>query len=334
MRPQASGIRRGRLRLQASLMTAALAGAIACGPAVPRTSPGVSVPGAPITIDVTPVLLDPADSSTVAIGDFAYAGGLALTSAQTDLLHGLSDVVITGTDRLMAVGDEGVLLRARLVHDRADRLVGIADARVALLAGEDGKPLSSKADADAEGLAVLANGDYLVSFERRHRVWLYPASGEPPRPVPSPTAAFPSNGGMEALAADADAGPDAYVVGAEETGETWTCRLSVPTCAAGPTIDKPDEFGLVAITRLPGRRTAVLLRAFDRVRGNRITLQVFQSGRVIGRMDMARPMTIDNFEGLAAVARPDGRVRFYLLSDDNFSTTQRTLLLAFDWQPR
>jgi hypothetical protein len=334
MRPQASGIRRGRVRLQAWLMTAAAAGAMACAPAAPRTNPDVPVPGTPVTIAVTPVLLDPADSSKVAIGDFAYAGGLALTSAQTDLLHGLSDVVITGTDRLMAVGDEGVVLRARLVHDRADRLVGIADARVALLAGEDGKPLSSKADADAEGLAVLANGDYLVSFERRHRVWLYPASGAPPRPVPSPTAAFPSNGGMEALGADPGAGTDAYVVGAEETGETWTCRLSAPVCIAGPTIDKPDEFGLVAITRLPGARTAVLLRTFDRARGNRIALQVFEANRVIGRLDMARPMTIDNFEGLAAVPRSDGRIRFYLLSDDNVSTTQRTLLLAFDWQPR
>lgn len=316
------------------LMAAAAAGAMACAPAAPRTTPGVPVPGAPITIDGAPVLLDPTDSSKTTIGDFAYAGGLALTSDQTDLLHGLSDLVITGADRLMAVGDEGVLLRARLVHDRADRLVGIADARVARLAGEDGNPLSSKVDADAEGLAVLANGDYLVSFEQRHRIWLYPVSGAPPRAAPAPAVSFPPNGGMEALGTDPDAGPDAYVVGAEETGETWTCRLSVPVCAAGPTIDKPDEFGLVAITRLPGARTAVLLRAFDRARGNRITLQVFQADRVVGRMDMARPMTIDNFEGLAAVPRPEGRIRFYLLSDDNFSTTQRTLLLAFDWQPR
>jgi hypothetical protein len=315
-------------------MAAAAAGAMGCAPPAPQTNPGVPVPGTPITIDVVPVLLDPTDSSRTAVGDFAYAGGLALTSAQTDQLHGLSDLVVTGTDRLVAVGDEGVLLRARLVLDRADRLVGIADARVTMLAGEDGNPLSNKAEADAEGLALLANGDDLVSFERRHRIWQYPASGAPPRPAPAPTAAFPPNGGMEALGADPGAGADAYVVGAEETGETWACRLSAPVCAAGPTIDKPDEFGLVAITRLPMARTAVLLRAFDRARGNRITLQVLQSDQVIGRMDMARPMTVDNFEGLAAVPRPDGRVRFYLLSDDNFSTTQRTLLLAFDWQPR
>jgi hypothetical protein len=34
------------------------------------------------------------------------------------------------------------------------------------------------------------------------------------------------------------------------------------------------------------------------------------------------------------VPRADGSVRFYLLSDDNASAAQRTLLLAFDWRPR
>ena len=109
--------------------------------------------------------------------------------------------------------------------------------------------------------------------------------------------------------------------------------LSTP-CIKGPTVDKPEEFGLVAIKRLPGMQTAYLLRAFDAARGNRISLQILRSTTLVARMDMAPPMTMDNFEGLAAVPRPDGRVRFYLVSDDNASATQRTLLLAFDWRPR
>jgi hypothetical protein len=36
-------------------------------------------------------------------------------------------------------------------------------------------------------------------------------------------------------------------------------------------------------------------------------------------------------EGLAAVESAGGKVRFYLLADDNFSPQERTLLLAFDW---
>jgi hypothetical protein len=43
-------------------------------------------------------------------------------------------------------------------------------------------------------------------------------------------------------------------------------------------------------------------------------------------------LTRDNFEGVTVVARPAGVYRFYLISDDNFSPTQHTYLLAFDWK--
>ena len=39
---------------------------------------------------------------------------------------------------------------------------------------------------------------------------------------------------------------------------------------------------------------------------------------------------IDNFEGIAARQMPDGRVRLYLISDNNFAQGQRTLLYVFD----
>ncbi len=301
--------------------------------AAPQSNPVAPVASGPISIDALPVPLNPQNPSEMAIGDFHYAGGLVLTSSQTDQLHGLSDIEITGTDRLTAVGDLGIFVDARLVLDSAGRLVGLADARLTLLTGEDGKPLPDKADADAEGLALLPNGDRLVSFERRDRIWLYPAAGGPPRPVPMPEVSFPPNGGMEALAPDPEAGADAYVVGAEASGDTWTCHLSTP-CVKGPTADKPAEFGLVAIRRLPGMQTVYLLRAFDAARGSRNSLQILRSTKMVARMDMAPPMTVDNFEGLAAVPRPAGGARFYLLSDDNAPASQRTLLLAFDWRPR
>ncbi|HCK85173.1 MAG TPA: hypothetical protein DHW63_11855 [Hyphomonadaceae bacterium] len=43
---------------------------------------------------------------------------------------------------------------------------------------------------------------------------------------------------------------------------------------------------------------------------------------------------MDNFEAIAAIAMPDGATRVYILSDDNFSHRQRTLLLAFDLPAR
>ena len=138
---------------------------------------------------------------------------------------------------------------------------------------------------------------------------------------------------MEALAADPDAGPDAYVVGVEESGTTWTCRVTT-SCVEGPTVDKPAEFGLVAMTRLPDQMTAYLLRAYDSNRGPRVVLSINRDGTVVSRMEIAQPLTVDNFEGVTAAAGANGQRRFYLISDDNNDSSQRTLLLAFDWKPR
>lgn len=319
------------LGLVAGLVLAATAGSVLTAP---QSRPIAPVASGPVSIDAVPVPLNPQNPADLTIGDFRYAGGLVLSSHQTDQLHGLSDLEVTGTDRLTAVGDLGILLDARLVLDAAGWLVSLADGRLTALTGEDGKPLPDKADADAEGLAQFANGDRLVSFERRDRIWLYAAAGGPPRSVPRPEVAMPPNAGMEGLAVDPEAGADAYVVGAEGSGRTWTCHLLSTPCIEGPSVDKPEEYGLVAIKRLPQQRTAYLLRAFDEVHGVRVSLQIFRAGILLGRMDLAAPMTVDNYEGLAAVSGSDGGVRFYLISDDNGRADQRTLLLAFDWRPR
>jgi hypothetical protein len=285
-----------------------------------------------ITVDAVPVPLNPQDLLATTLGDFRYAGGVMLTSRQTNLMHELSDMILTGGDRFAAVGNEGVLLEARLVFDAAGRLAGVTDATLSRLIGENGKPLTGSR-ADAEGLAQLPNGDRLVSFERHPRILLYPASGGPPRAVQSPRVRFRSNEGMEALTTNPDAGADAYLVGAEDTGDTWMCRLTAP-CVRGPTIKKPKGFSLVAMQTMPGGATAYLLRAYDRARRTRIILEILRGTTVIARMDMAPPLTIDNFEGLTSSPRADGGRRFYLISDDNNNSSQRTLLVAFDWLPR
>lgn len=304
----------------------------ACAQAKPLEHRPVAV-GPAIGVVATPVPLNPLDKAQDRIGAFRFAGGLALSSPDTARFHGLSDMAIASGRDLTIVSDEGDLVHARLVLDAAGRLVGLEGAKLSALLGEDGKPLPGKLEADSEGLALLPSGDLLVSFEQRHRIWIYPAAGGPPRPVPSPDEAFPANGGMEALGPDPAAGPDAYVVGGEDSGHTWTCKLS-GGCAPGPAIAKPEGFGLVAVTRLPQGRTAWLLRAWDPIRGSRIALTIQDAkGAELDRLELGRPYSVDNFEALAAVPAKDGSVRFYLLSDDNFQSIQRTLLLAFDWTP-
>jgi len=290
--------------------------------------------GVPIAIQWAPVPLNPEDPSQTTAGAFTYAGGLVLTSDATDRLHGLSDLAITGTDRITAVGDEGVIVTARLLLSPSGGLIGVTDGRLTILVGPDGQPLPSKAEADSEGLALFPNGDRLVSFERHHRIWLYPASGGPPREVPRPNVTFAdANGGMEALAPDPDHGRDAYIVGAETTGQTWRCHMS-GGCLPGAAVDRREGLALVAIRLLPGGRTAVLLRGSSAATGSRAMLRVLHGREVEAELELKRPLTVDNFEGVATVARPNGAIRFYVVSDDNASPRQRTLLLAFDWRRR
>lgn len=314
------------------ILGAALAALTAC--AQPVALPKGPMPTGPgITITAVPVPLNPQDPSQDRIGDFGYAGGLQLTSDQTARLHGLSDLRVTPDGKLVSITDEGDLLETKVVLDKAGRLVGVGPGKLTVLTGPDGKPLQGKKEADSEGLAVMPNGDRLVSFEALDRILLYPAKGGAPRVVNAPVGAgFLPNGGMEALAFDPAVGPDGYIAAGEDSGETWTCRLSAP-CVKGLPLGKPAEFGVVSVNPLPGGGVAWLFRAWDPVRGSRITLKILSPAGEVARMDIAKPLTVDNIEGVSAVPNKDGSTRFYLISDDNFSNSQKTLLLAFDWKP-
>lgn len=304
----------------------------------PPPLPAEPVPAGPaIGLTTTPVPLNPEAPSQERIGDFAYAGGLAITS-ESSLLHGLSDLKILPDGTLLAVTDAGDLFEARLRLDANERLTGLTDGKLWRLKGLDGAPLGDKEAADAEGLAVLPSGDRLVSFERDHRIWLYPAGGGAPRPAPSPNTLLSYNEGLEALTQYPTAGHDAYLVGSEE-GETWLCRLAGACARTEPPTMPGLEFGLTAMAAFEDGTIAYLARAYDPARGSRIRLRVVSNpltaaARPIGALALDAPLTRDNFEGLAAVRNAAGGARFYLLSDDNFSASQRTLLLAFDWVPR
>jgi hypothetical protein len=305
----------------------------ACSQIEPK-APEPALPGAQaIVVTAEALPLNPADPAQDRVSDFVYAGGLRLTSTQTRRLHGLSDIDVQPDGALVAVGDEGDLLNARLALGPQGRLAGLTEARLSALTDLKGKALRGKENRDSEGLALLPGGDLLISFERHDRIWLYPKTGGPPRAVPSPDVAFPINEGMEALAPDPARGPDAYFTGGETTGRTWSCTLST-ACVEGPRVPLDVGFGLVAARRLPNGMTAWLMRAFNVTTHSVVDLRITDaSGRTIDKMQLRRPLTVDNFEGLAAVSQPGGMIRFYLISDDNFSSSQRTLLLAFDWKP-
>ncbi|MFZ0267604.1 esterase-like activity of phytase family protein [Caulobacter sp.] len=302
--------------------------------------------GPEISLVTTPVPLSaanppPANLASGAIGRFVYAGGVAISSPDTQRLHGLSDLKFGPDGALVSISDSGDLFEARLKLDEAGRLVGLTDGKLQALKGPDGQPLQGKEKGDAEGLAFLANGDRLVSFERDHRIWLYPRRPDgtygPPRAVNKPATSFPDNEGMEALTAYPIAGPDAYLVGGEE-GEVWLCRLSVPCVGLAPQSPPDFTWGLTSFAAFEGQSVAALYRAYDPIRGWRGQVRFVIDPRApAARQYLAATVTLDgavsrdNFEGIALSKSPSGTTRIYILSDDNDAPQERTLLMAFDW---
>ena len=90
-------------------------------------------------------------------------------------------------------------------------------------------------------------------------------------------------------------------------------------------------------TALPGGDLLVLERSFSPLSGltlrlTRVALRcVKPDGTLKPRelADLRAPLNLDNLEGVSARRNEKGETIVYLVSDDNFSPVQRTLLMMF-----
>lgn len=287
-----------------------------------------------ISVQAVSVPLDPSDPARTGIDGFRFAGGLVLTSPDTSRLHGLSDLAFAPDGTLASPTDDGDLFRGRLLLDPTGRLTGIADATLSPLRNARGDPLQGKTEGDAEGLTLLPDGSMLVSFERDHRIWVYDGKGRP-LPAKSPPVSLGENEGMEGLASGPASG-DVYYVGLEPGG-VWMCRLYLGCDELDGLPAPPVGYRLSGLAVGPGGELLILHHSYIPAIGSRIILTILREPiferEIIGRLALGPSSTVDNFEGVAVVGRPDGSWRLYLLSDDNFNDRQRTILLAFDWTP-
>jgi len=119
---------------------------------------------------------------------------------------GFSGLTISADGRrLSAVTDRGCWVHFRPALVSTGRLTGVDDAQIRRLQNFGGKPTGAKRESDAESLITI-DGGFAVSFERRHRLWLYRGAPDPiwARPteiaLPALTRVILANKGVEALA--------------------------------------------------------------------------------------------------------------------------------------
>jgi hypothetical protein len=299
--------------------------------------------------------LSQSDRKEHRVGRLLYRGGIEISSSDRRF-GGWSGLVVSadGT-RMLTQSDKAHWLRADLVYGTRGNLAGIANAQLADMRNRRGRRMA-KRQGDAEGLVALTragpDGPVLVSFERIPRVWSYDLSHSldaRPEPVSMPDGIKTLRGSNQGLEGLTILRPGAVLAVSEaphETrGEMDAWLVPYPTRAAG------IVYGALKIKRHPpyeisdaamgpdGKYLYLLERHYyGMVRGvaiavRRIRATDVRGGATLGGQEIAEfsvRENIDNMEGLALRRSSDGKTYLYMISDDNYSPLQRTLLLMFE----
>ena len=291
-------------------------------------------------IDVTanPIPMQNNAAGKTSVGSLTYAGGLHLVT-DDGRFGGFSGLGVSQDgERLVSVSDRGVSLSLRMTYDENGNLSGAHDFDLGTLADRDGTSLRGKRWTDAEAMSPGVDGEIIIAFERDHRIWRYDPGATTPRVLrpPEEIQSMPGNDGIEALTLLNDGRLLAISEGSPREDFTvgWVSRTGgwdVLTYKTG------DGFRATGAATLPGGDVLVLERYYTprqgvRVRIKRVDHTSIQAGEeVTGSIiaELAPPMNVDNFEGIDVRPGPDGKPYVYLISDDNFSNDQRTLLMMF-----
>ena len=288
----------------------------------------------------------PRDPSRLRFGQLAFRGGLELISPYKEF-GGVSGIRVRPDGaRFLALTDQGRWLRGRIVYE-GERPTGIADAEMAPILGLDGKPLAARRWYDTEALAE-DGGTVYVGIERVHQIVRldYGRSGlfarGTPIAVPPGFKRLPSNGSIEALEFVPKGLPLAGTLiaiserGFDENGDIQGFLIGGPTPGVF-SVKRSDEFEISDCALLPPGDLLVLERRYSLLRGvamriRRIPLAAIRPGALVDGPALIFAdlgYEIDNMEGLSVHRSANGDTVLTLISDDNFSAIQRTILLQF-----
>jgi hypothetical protein len=286
------------------------------------------------------------DRSHLRFGSLQYRSGLVLTSPFPGF-GGLSGLRLDRKgERFISFSDKGDWFTGRIVYRDAE-MTGLADVEAAPMLGPDGRPITARGWYDSESIAIDGSLVY-IGLERVNQVLRFDFSEGFTRSlgevVPMPTAVkkLPYNKGLEALVFVPGGMPLAgTLIALSERGLDANGNL-VAFLVGGPSpgqfsVRRTKKFDISDATLLASGELLVLERKFSLVEGlnvriRRIALKslapgALVDGPVIFEVDLGEE--VDNMEGIDAFVTPQGETVLTMISDDNFSLIQRTLLLQF-----
>ncbi|HXJ00543.1 MAG TPA: esterase-like activity of phytase family protein [Micropepsaceae bacterium] len=332
-----------------SLSVFALAFVLACSAFGLAAENGSEAP----TVHSTRIPLYPATPGERRAGALIYRGGLVLTSSDR-AFGGWSDLGVSADgSEILAISDEAHWLRAHLSYDSNGDLASASDGEVAPMLDMQGRPMIGK-DGDAEGLTLEhpndVHGTVAVSFERDVRVWRYDVShGFDAKPTNVPIGNWVKplhdNEQLEAITLYK---PDTLLAFAETKVNPGDDLLAAMEAYPNPggqpstrmlSVVPHDPFAITSVATAPDGGLYLLERRFSILGGVGMELRHIpaeevhegarMNGEVLANLSF-QDTNIDNMEGLALRRGPKGETLLYIISDDNYSPLQRTLLLMFE----
>ena len=297
----------------------------------------------PLTIDAKPIAAFSKDHpAQTRFGDLEFRGGLVLSSSDSRF-GGLSALNMEPDgENFLAISDRAYWLRGRIVY-RDGRPVGITDAVMAPILDDKGKPSSW----DTESLTRDGDIRYM-GIERIHAIAKFDLGkdGFAARgtfiETPVELKKLPFNSSLEslvfapashplagALIAVSEGGPDkagnlrAFIIGGPKPGAfavKQARKLEISDAALLPDGD------LLLLERYYSILEGLFIR-IRRIAKAEIVPGAIVDGQVL--LDVDSRCEIDNQEALSVHRNSAGEIILTLLSDDNYSPIQRTLLLQF-----
>ena len=304
---------------------------------------------APVSIEVNARPLpsfDTRDRSHVRFGKLEYRSGLVLTSRFRGF-GGLSGLRLDAKgERFIAISDKGSWFTGRIVYQGRE-MTGLDDVEAAPMLGPDGRPITARGWFDSELIAL--DGPFVyIGLERVNQLLRFDfskgfarARGEV-MALPPAAKKLPYNKGLEALVmVPKGLALAGTLIALSERGLDAEGNL-VAFLIGGPTpgqfsVRRTNNFDISDAVLLPSGDLLVLERKFSLLEGvgiriRRIALHSVAPGAVVdGPSIFAADLgeEIDNMEGIDAHVTPEGDTVLTMISDDNFSMIQRTLLLQF-----
>jgi len=307
------------------------------------------VGGWPVAIEVRAQAIaafSPREPSRRDFDRLTFRGGLVLTSPYRGF-GGISAIRVApdGAD-FIALSDRGRWFKGRILYD-GERPIGIADAVMAPIRGPDGQALAARGWYDTESIAQ-DGGTLYVGIETVNQIVRFDyakdgllARGRPIA-VPPGVRKLPPNKGLEALVfvpRELPLGGSLIAIserGLDRAGNLLAFLIGGPTPGTF-SIRRTEDLDISDAALLPNGDLLILERSFNltdllTVRIRRVPLTDIRPGAVVDgpvlfKADLS--YEIDNMEGLSVHQTPSGEIVLTLISDDNFSRIQRTLLLQF-----